>query len=54
MMFKCKICGKWEDDKHIAVVPETRKNKLGRIAWRRDGVCWECATKLKAPVDADE
>ena len=53
-LFKCKICGKWLSTEHVAVTPETRKNKRGRIAWARDGVCFECAAKKRPPKEDDE
>ena len=45
--FKCPLCNKWHSTRQIAVIPQTRQNRLGRIAWVRDGVCWECANKAE-------
>ena len=37
--FRCTVCRQWVSKDVIAVTAETRKNKRGRIAWLRDGIC---------------
>lgn len=31
----------------VAVTKKTRKNRLGGIAWSRDGICMQCYRKEK-------
>lgn len=44
-MSYCKICGKYS--KQMVVLKADRKNKKGRIAWTRDGMCLDCYTRMK-------
>ena len=43
--WKCPRCGEWFDSAVVAVDKNSRKNKRGRIAWLRDGICPKCAAK---------
>ena len=43
--FRCPICRRWVSRDVVAVTAKTRKNRLGRIAWIRDGICVDCAAK---------
>lgn len=44
--FYCPVCNRFVVG--VAVVaPPKRKNKRGRIAWSRDGICAECERKEK-------
>ena len=45
--FICPICGKlYRDGETVVVVaPPRRKNRRGRIAWSRDGICLRCYEK---------
>jgi len=45
-VFICQKCGRMLAGNCITVVTaERRKNRRGRIAWNRDGICAECAKK---------
>lgn len=45
-VFACQKCGRVLAGNRVTVVTaERRKNRLGRIAWSRDGICAECAEK---------
>lgn len=41
----CSKCKKLFFGNIVTVTAESRKNKLGRIAWGRDAVCDECCKK---------
>lgn len=43
--YRCSKCGAVSISNVVAVTAESRKNKLGRIAWGRDAVCEECQKK---------
>lgn len=43
----CPVCGRmFRDGETVVVVTGARrKNRRGRIAWSRDGICLACAEK---------
>lgn len=52
--FRCPVCRQWVSKDVIAVTAETRKNKRGRIAWLRDGICPACAAKARTIKEVEE
>lgn len=43
--FVCTRCGRVFVGSPQVVTKTSRKNKRGRIAWTRDGICLECTKK---------
>ena len=52
--WKCPRCGKWFDSAVVAVDNKSRKNKRGRIALLRDGICPKCAAKGEMESDGEK
>lgn len=52
--WKCPRCGEWFDSAVVAVDKKSRKNKRGRIAWLRDGICPKCAAKGETERDGEK
>ena len=46
-LYRCCKCNKLFVSNIVTVTAESRKNRLGRIAWGRDAVCVKCQKKEK-------
>lgn len=50
-LYRCCKCQKLFRSNIVTVTSESRKNRLGRIAWGRDAVCDKCQKELKGGAE---